>query len=267
MKKIMFAAAVAAAGLAFGVESANTVGYVSKAGVLGNVWTIVPCQFEATGTVDIDLNAYVKGDFVKTVSFYDEGWENLAPQIQIRDPQTGNTTFYYYLKDAYVEGGNPSEVEGWANYNGDYVDAITVEPGSAFWFRNSADCTLSLAGQVVGEDTSSLTVYPIWTLIGNAFPQATALNKDINWTGIDNTVSFYDEGWENLAPQIQQRAADGTTSFFYYLKDAYVEGGDPSELEGWANYNGDYVPVTTTLEPGVGFWFRPTAQLTIQSVK
>ena len=146
MKKIMFAAAVAAAGLAFGVESANTVGYVSKAGVLGNVWTIVPCQFEATGTVDIDLNAYVKGDFVKT-------------------------------------------------------------------------------------------------------------------------VSFYDEGWENLAPQIQQRAADGTTSFFYYLKDAYVEGGDPSELEGWANYNGDYVPVTTTLEPGVGFWFRPTAQLTIQSVK
>ena len=27
MKKVMFAAAVAAAGLAFGIESANTVGY------------------------------------------------------------------------------------------------------------------------------------------------------------------------------------------------------------------------------------------------
>ena len=45
MKKIMFAAAVAAAGLAFGIESANTVGYTTKTIPAGKDMTAA-VQFE-----------------------------------------------------------------------------------------------------------------------------------------------------------------------------------------------------------------------------
>ena len=47
MKKMMFAAAVAAAGLAFGIESANTVGYTTRE--INNKFVISAGQFDAVG--------------------------------------------------------------------------------------------------------------------------------------------------------------------------------------------------------------------------
>ena len=54
MKKLMFATAVAAAGLAYGVESSNVVGYNTKTLEAGK-FAIAAFQFEATdGTLDIN---------------------------------------------------------------------------------------------------------------------------------------------------------------------------------------------------------------------
>ena len=46
MKKVMFAAAVAAAGLAFGIESANTVGYATVPSISDGQYVALGVQFE-----------------------------------------------------------------------------------------------------------------------------------------------------------------------------------------------------------------------------
>ena len=267
MKKLMFGMAAALALCGMAIESSNIVGYVNRTEVKGGVWQIMPCQFETTESTEIDLQAYVKGTFKKDVSFYDTGYKTSAPQIQIRDPQTGATSFYYYICDAYNEGGDPEELAGWSDDDGNYVSKLTIDPGAGFWFLSPSDCEVLFSGQVVSADTATLKVYPIWTLIGNAFPNGFSLNA-IDWTGINAEKSFYDADWKTAAPQIQVRDLEtGATSFYYYLKDAYNEGGDPEELAGWSDDDGNYVTADKVIAPGVGFWFRPTETMDVQFKK
>ena len=53
MKKLMFTAAVAAAGLAFGIESANTVGFTSATSGADNNFITVPFNAVGFNTADI----------------------------------------------------------------------------------------------------------------------------------------------------------------------------------------------------------------------
>ena len=59
MKKVMFAAAVAAAGLAFGIESANTVGYATVPSISGGQYVALGVQFESCAGGAIAVNDLV----------------------------------------------------------------------------------------------------------------------------------------------------------------------------------------------------------------
>ena len=141
------------------------------------------------------------------------------------------------------------------------MKTVTVEAGTGFWFWNSTACEVTVSGQVIGDDTSSFTVYPIWSLLANAFPQTVNLNTGVNWTGIDASVSSLDGDFKEKAPQVQVRSLSGNPTSYYYVKDAW-DKDNKVELEGWCNAAGNYV-AAANVDVGLGFWFRPTGDSAI----
>ena len=141
MKKLMFATAVAAAGLAYGVESSNVVGYNTKELTAGK-FAIGAFQFEATdGTLDI--NKIVSGlegaDYDDAFAF-----RATAPQVQVPNAR-GDYDVYYYLSDGYYadENGNDAYKAGWCDMYGtiagdDTAGAIVdgvVPANVGFWAK------------------------------------------------------------------------------------------------------------------------------------
>ena len=103
MKKVMFAAAVAAAGLAFGIESANTVGYQEKELTLGGNAFVVQTFLPIGKTV-----ATTKLGDVKVT----EDWDPTSDFISTLKASGDNDVGYTYLIADYAEalGGT---VAGW----------------------------------------------------------------------------------------------------------------------------------------------------------
>ena len=141
MKKLMFATAVAAAGLAYGVESSNVVGYNTKELTAGK-FAIAAFQFEATdGTLDI--NKIVSGLAPASYAEYGNDFVNVAPQVQV--PNGVGYDIYYYLSDGYYidEQGKESEKAGWCDMSGtiagdDEAGALVsgiVPAGAGFWAK------------------------------------------------------------------------------------------------------------------------------------
>ena len=238
-----------------GITSQNVVGYINKSDIKAKSWTILGTAFETMAGGAVNINEFITGTFDKTVSSLDDDFTDRAPQLQIKDPVTGNTTICYYVKDAWWQGHEPDEVEGWCNEVGNYIPSLTLSAGTGFWFWNSSDCNVTFAGQVVGDSTSEVTVYPIWSLISNPFPTEVNLNQ-VGWTGIDSSISSLADDFTDTAPQIQVKSASGT-AIYYYVKDAWWQGHTPDEVEGWCNEVGNYVE-NPMVGLGCGFWFRPT---------
>ena len=236
------------------------VGYIQKDGIKANTWTILGTSFESTGSTAVNLNNYITGTFDKTVSSLDDDFDTKAPQIQIKNPETGSTTFLYYVKDAW-DKDNKVEVEGWCTAAGNYATSVTIDAGTGFWFWNSSDCEVVVSGQVIGQDTSSVLVYPIWSLIANPFPQVADINVAATWNGIDATVSSLDDDFAEKAPQVQVRSLAGNTTFYYYVKDAW-DKDNKVEVEGWCTAAGNYA-TSASVPAAQGFWFKPTGAGTV----
>ena len=135
MKKVMFGLAAAAAICAFGIESANTVGY-SSTDVAANTWYMAGVQFTDTATgTGISLQDFVKGDFEPKVFWDDE--IAIAPQVQIYG--ASGYTAYYYFSDA---ASGSDEITAWANFDGDAVD-VSIPVGGALWFKASDASTVT----------------------------------------------------------------------------------------------------------------------------
>ena len=60
-------------------------------------------------------------------------------------------------------------------------------------------------------------------------------------------------GWQNSAPMIQIRRADGGYTILYYADDAWDDANQVC-VPGWANEFGSLVNVT--IEVGGGFWMQ-----------
>ena len=133
MKKMMFAAAVAAAGLAFGIESANTVGYQTVT-CQPNTWYLFGAQFEKAGGSSMTIQEFIKGAYEATDA-------NLtAPEIQM---WTGNDYVHYYFRDlAYDEDLNEFE-NVWADAGGDYA-TYAIPAGAGFWIKNKVSTSVNL---------------------------------------------------------------------------------------------------------------------------
>ena len=255
MKKLMFAAAVAAGLAAFGegIESANTVGYSTTA-VAANTWYMAGVQFTDTATgTGISLQDFVKGDF-EAKSFWDNE-ADIAPLIQIFG--SSGYTPYYYFSDA-ADGAD--EVTAWANGDGDAVN-LTLNPGQALWFKNpTAACNVTFAGQVLTAGTKDIACTAgSWNMIANPYPTALELNSEkITWNV--TAKSFWDNE-ADIAPLIQVYSTSGYTPY-YYFNDA-ADGAD--EVTAWANGDGDAVSVSIPV--GAALWFKASDATVVSFAK
>ena len=138
MKKLMFAAAVAAGLAAFGeggIESANTVGF-QQTDLVQNKNVILAVQFEGTdGTTK--LSKLLEGTSVTGVN-YDDGflWQNTAPQISVINA-SGVYDSYWYLNDGWYDNGTPDGdyKAGWCDVAGSVVET-SIPAGTGYWINS-----------------------------------------------------------------------------------------------------------------------------------
>lgn len=166
MKKVLFTAAVAAAGLAFGIESANTVGY------LNNDNTIVGLNMVAPGFQDVGLtSAKLAGLKVTNAS----GGEVTtgACEINLVDG-LGNTLKAYSWKSS---GRGANKTWGWKEGDNAVDDAVVFGRGVGFLFTaETAGDTIKSAGEVnLSAVTNSETIVGL-NIIANPFPMTVKLN-------------------------------------------------------------------------------------------
>ena len=153
MKKLVFAAAVAAGMGAFALESANVVGYTTRD--INNKFVISAGQFDSVGgsefsiqnvgvTAPATVNAWLTYD-EDADEFYDNapGWAQKAPQIQIPNADGTGYTIAYYVVDARNTADDSNAGAGWVNGGGYLIDA-TIPVGIGVWFNARESVNISI---------------------------------------------------------------------------------------------------------------------------
>ena len=261
MKKLMFTAAVAAAGLAFGIESANTVGYTTQDWMAKSTYYMMGGQFEAPDGTSIKLSSINFGDLSGAptfAEFFDEDMNIVgsAPQVQIAFANREGFTPYYYLADGAADMVSPS----WVDDGGNPADPEIIA-GLGFWFNNpvSNAPVVTTAGAIVDDAAVEKTFDNTYRVLVNPYPVATKLSE-ISFAGIaaaaPTFTEFFDEDMNivGTAPQIQVPFAnrEGFTPY-YYLSDGAADMVSPS----WVDDGGN--PADPTIPVGRGCWFKPAA--------
>ena len=247
MKKVMFSAAVAAAGLAFGIESANTVGYNTDT-ITAKKFNMVSVPFEGTDGDGFKLDQCLSGvDLTGTDS------PTTADQIQFWDAATGSYDNWYF----YDAG---DEYTGWWDvgtqtkmFETDYPNGLPA--GSAFWYKSAAAAAKNGSVVVAGQVPTAASVdFEIlngkFNMVAYPYPMAFKLNDTtkVSWAKANGTDS------PTTADQIQiWDAATGSYDNWYYY-----DAGD--DYTGWWDvgtqtkmFEADY---PNGLPVGKPFWYK-----------
>ena len=238
MKKLMFAAAVAAGLVAFGdgIESANTVGYQTTT-VKADAMTMIGIQFTETGSTDgIAINS-IKGDFTAGLS------SGEADNLYVWDSVNGYTTYFYYRG----EDPDPNYDYKWYDVNNDAEPTTDkIAPGQAMWYvRLGTAMDVTFAGEVLGSDKALPVKADAMTMFCSPYPTAVSI-QNIN---VANPTAGLSSGEaDNL---YVWDATNGYTTYFYYRG----EDPDPNYDYKWYDVNNDAEPTTDTLVPGQAAWY------------
>ena len=160
MKKVMFAAAVAAAGLVFGIESANTVGYTTTTARQG--YTLFVPAFDNIGSEGLDIQKIVPNTEASGIT------------IQTFTEAANMDVMYYYVPSGKAGAGWYTSGRGtaatWANK--------TFAKGEGFMaYFPSENITFNVSGEV-GLATKTLeNVRSGYTLMGNFRPVSYSIQK------------------------------------------------------------------------------------------
>ncbi len=266
MKKLMFAAAVAAGLAAFGdgLESANTVGYTEQDVAQGE-YVLAGIQFE---TVDLQnkLADLVKPSISTTAWNGDDnvpGWYNTAMTLMIPNGE-GGYNYYYYATDGW-DDATETESTGWCDMYGYLQPSITLTPGLGVWFKGATtgNGTITVSGQVVGDATSTTSVGAGYTIVANPYPVAadiqtvaTSATAGTAWNGDDNVP-----GWYNNAPTIMIPNGEGGYNYFYYAADGWDDANE-TEYPGWCDMYG-YIQKNISIPVSSGIWFKNNSATTV----
>ena len=222
MKKLMFAAAVAAMGtavMAAGIESANIVGYAQSG--LQTGFTMATPQFLNIGSDEMPLQ-----------SIFPTG-EDTSDNVYIQTLTAGGLTLNSYSWNdwAYDE-------PCWVNDDYEKIEGVTFAAGQGLWVQaTSLNQGIQSAGQV-GEEDVTVTLKAGFTATGNPFPMPMNL-QDIVVEGNDTSDNVY----------IQTLTAGGLTLNSYSWNDWACD--EPC----WVN--DDYEKVEgVTFAPGAGLWIQ-----------
>ena len=259
MKKLMFVAAIAAmAGSAFCIESANTVGYASKAVTSGKFY-LVAVQFDDTasatkGSIDMNQLIGLSEDF--TPGTYEADFAG-APEIQVLNAAGTGYNKYYYISDATDDNDDPLGYNCWADMDGyELKDADKLTLGKGFWFHASATGSITIKGEVTAE-ASKVINFPAnqFMIMANPFPVGFSF-ADVTTTGI--TPGTYEADFAGASEvQVLNAAATGYNKFFY-SSDATDSNDDPVGYNCWADMDG-YILDGNQVEAGASFWIKANA--------
>ena len=255
MKKVMFGLAAAAAIAAFGdgLESANTVGYITQDFMAKSTYYMMGAQFETAAGTTLKLADLNFGDMDNAPYFDDElNFVNTAPQVRIAFADSEGFTTYYFLADGAANMIDPGWVDGGGNPANPDVPA-----GIGFWFYNPVGNapTLTTAGGIVVDASVEKTFNNTFRVLVNPYPVAAKLS-DIDFGAIASSAPYFDDelAFVNTATQIRVPFVDseGFTTY-YYLADGAANMIDPGWVDGGGN------PVDPTIPVGRGCWFKPAS--------
>ena len=247
MKKLMFAAAVAAGLAAFGdgIESSNTVGYNTV--TINKEYTILGIPF--TGTTGAAMSIQ---DAVPYSAGMTKGAASTAADaIQIMDSE-GNYVDYFMCNGkagkATVDGGDGK----WVKSGEVTVSTATMPAGTPFWYVSknySTPYTITVAGQVLSTDSSQTPLNVTYQLIANPYPCDLPLNN-----GIPYVEGMTKGAASTAADSVQIMDNDGNYVDYFMCNGkagkATVSGGDGK----WVK-SGEVAVTTDALPAGKGAWF------------
>ena len=264
MKKLMIAAAMAATLGAFGIESANTVGFASKAVEAGRFY-LIGVQFNDASSAtkgSIDMNTLIKLSDEITPGTYDSNFAG-APEMQVLSP-SGGYDMYYYISDATDDNDDPLGYDCWADMDGyELTDADKLVMGKGFWFKSMVAGSITVKGEVKAE-ASDVVAFPAnqFFIMSNPFPEGFSF-ANVTTTGI--TPGTYDSNFAG-ASEIQVLAPGGGYDMYYYISDATDTNDDPVGYNCWSDMDG-YILEGNQVEAGASFWIKGNAAGTMGFTK
>ena len=208
MKKLMFAAAVAAGLAAFGdgIESANTVGY-NTADFTGKTMVCVGVPFNSTGATTFKL-----GDFTAT------GFDPTSDMIQTIDPDTADGVDFYVYLDAATYGA--ALAGWWLDDLSEAVNDMDFDVGTGFLGAFGAqEVALTVAGEVPSDPVTMDFTGKTMVIVPNPLPRTVTLSE-VTAEGFDPTG--------DILQTIDPDTADGVD--FYVFLDEATYG---AALAGW----------------------------------
>ena len=237
MKKLIFAAAVAAGMGAFALESANVVGYSQND--FRKKYTLVVPEFDKVGATGIDLQSITPVGI--DMEDYGEGDINIQT---FTDSANKSEQFFWF--DAEVSESGES---GWHDSAGEELAEKTFTKGEGFMlYMPTADGKLNISGEV-NLDEITIPCRKKYTLMGNIRPTTVSI-QNIVPTGID--MEDYGEGDINI--QTFTDSANKSEQFFWF--DAEVSESGES---GWHDSAGEEL-ATKEFAAGEGFMiYMPAA--------
>lgn len=287
MKKIMFTAAIAAAGLAFGIESANTVGYTTKTIPAGK-YMMVAVQFDSTSNTILNADQAFSLDKAPA-SWVDpeedddciQDWYLHAPclKIPLGTVDKGYQDLYYTSNACDLTDGYKGK-RGWANELGYLVKAPTLRPGYGVWIKagDNEDVTVTINGQVKAAASDTFTGGAGYNLMRLPYPVAlNAGDSKIDWNLSSQAVASWNDpeedddclpDWFKTAPclKIPLGTVDKGYRDLYYSSNACDLTDGYKGKPGWANELG-FLVKDAVIPEGQGFWLVLPAATTATQTK
>ena len=180
MKKLMFAAAVAAGMVAFGdaIESQNVVGYINTA--MRSGFSLFVPEFDSVGTEGLDIQS-IKPSI-----------ETTGVNLQTFTDEADTDTIYYYAPAGKAGAGWYTKSRAFA---ADWAEKTFAKGEGFMIYMPSSGITLNISGEVSTEAKTLTSVRPGFTLMGNFRPMAYDIQKIVpaaSATGV-NLQTFTDE--------------------------------------------------------------------------
>ena len=247
MKKVMFAAAVAAAGLAFGIESANTVGYTGSTSGADNNFITVPFNAVGYNTSDIQQLGISDGGAGGI------GWGGEAFDIWEGLPTVREGAGFLYW-DASIDPEGNATTYYWGDATGAKA-TFSIAPGQGVVINCAEGLTFNTAGDVPMSKVEFTTIADN-NFTGNPFPspidiQAIAIS-DGNAGGIGWGGEAFDI-WEGL-PTVREGAG-----FLYW--DASIDPNGEATTYYWGDATG--AKATYSIPAGQGVVINCAEGLTV----
>ena len=253
MKKLMFAAAAIAAGIAVAdVTSANIVGYQTT-GI--SALQIKGVGFNGVGQGTININD-IKPTAENMEELVEYGVEGEFV-MRVYDPETTATSYFYWCIVGTDEDSNP--IYGWGDEGFKPVADIEFSAGSAFWMEtvgDSSEPAITVSGELLAvteaQPRTSVAI-DMLKMVANPMPQCASMDISNFTPDAENMDELIEYGVEGEFVMRVYDPETTATSYFYWCIVGTDEDSNP--IYGWGDEG--FKPVSGIEIPaGGGFWME-----------